>query len=125
LDWVEMFPDLKKTLEETGKDTIGPFDLMRVDMAKVYESFPKEEFGLIPDLACSSVGSIAERMFSVANDVSTKMNTRLSDDEVEKLVLLKINKEFMKYMREKHGSEARQNFNDTIVEVQEDDDDNE
>jgi len=131
LDWVEMFPDLKKTLEETGKDTIGPFDLMRVDMAKVYESFPKGEFGLIPDLACSSVGSIgaclsesfAERMFSVANDVSTKMNTRLSDDEIEKLVLLKINKEFMKYMREKHGSEARQNFNDTIVEVQEEDDD--
>ena len=95
------------------------------DVYKRIRSDPKYDVGLIPALAASSVGNIgvclsesfAERMFSAANDVSTKGNTRLSDEEVEKLTLLRINRDFMEYMRVEHAAEAKQTFNKTIIRV--------
>ena len=77
--WVETFPELK---EKKGVNVIGPFDVMYLDMANVYERLDATKAGLIPALAASSKGNIGsesfdERMFSSANDVSMKGNTRL------------------------------------------------
>ena len=39
----------------------------------------------------------------------------LKDDELEKLVLLRMNKKFMKFMRKNYANLSRQQFNTTDV----------
>lgn len=64
-------------------------------------------FGCIPLMASRSWGQIGslmaesycERMISCANLVLHDGNTLLGNEELEKLVLLRMNKKFMKYMR--------------------------
>ena len=45
----------------------------------------------------------------------THGNTLLKDDEVEKLTLLRMNKEFMKFMRKNYSHLTKQQFNMTII----------
>ena len=74
-------------------------------------------------MACNSTGqlgalsaeSYCERVLSCANNVVTTGNTLLSDDEVEMLVLLRMNREFIEFMRENYGAEAKQQFGQTVV----------
>ena len=44
-----------------------------------------------------------------------KGNTLLSDDELEMLVVLRMNREFMRFMREFYSNEAKQEFGQTVV----------
>ena len=53
---------------------------------------------------------------TAANLVVTDGNTVLSSEEVEMLSVLRINRRFMELCRSKFAKEAKQQFNQTIVE---------
>ena len=46
--------------------------------------------------------SFCERINSVAKQVLTEGRTSLSEEELEMVVVLRVNKKFMAYMKEKH-----------------------
>ena len=87
--------------------------------------FTQDLFGFLPKMALFSRGgmgclmgsSFCERVNSAGNQVVVAGNTMLSDDYIKKLVVLRMNREFMKFMRreytlnlhqfEKFGSVAR------------------
>ena len=45
-------------------------------------------------------------------------NTLLPKDEVEMLTVLRINRGWMEYMRAHHAEEAKQQFNQTVIDVE-------
>ena len=62
-------------------------------------------YGFLPEMARGWVGklnseSYSERCISIANDVVTDGNTMLGSEEIEMVCVLRMNREFMKYMRE-------------------------
>ena len=111
VDWLDMYPELSEKKKKNSElDLIE--DLMDVDMGVVYNYLEKIDtgrqlYGLIPQMACNSTGqlgalsaeSYCERVLSCANNVVTTGNTLLSDEEVEMLVLLRMNRAFMEFMR--------------------------
>ena len=103
-------------------------DLMDLDMGVLYTHLEKVDtgrhmYGLIPKMACNSTGqlgalsaeSYCERVLSCANNVVVAGNTLLSDEEVEMVVILRMNRQFMEFMREHYGEEAKQKFGQTVV----------
>ena len=63
--------------------------------------------GPLPAMARRYVGanlaeSFCERIISCANQVMTKGNTLLDDDELQMIVMLRMNRPFMEYMRREH-----------------------
>ena len=52
---------------------------------------------------------------SVGNQVLTQGNTLLSLDEINKAVIMRMNFEFMQYMREHHPEASQQHFNMTVL----------
>mmetsp|Transcript_27525 Transcript_27525/g.33424 ORF Transcript_27525/g.33424 Transcript_27525/m.33424 type:complete len:151 (+) Transcript_27525:51-503(+) len=73
-------------------------------------------FGYFPLMAGCSEGQVGgkiaesfiERVISVANLILTEGNTLLDDDELEMMTILRINREFMRYMRANHPRVAKQ-----------------
>jgi len=63
--------------------------------------------------------SFAERINSAANLILTDGNTLLADDEIDMLVVLRMNRAFMQYMRDHYGYLSRQTFRMTLVSEQE------
>ncbi len=61
--------------------------------------------------------SIAERVYSGAKLILTTLNANLSDEDLEELVVLRTNRNFMSYMRKHYFSEikALQPFNMTVI----------
>ena len=55
---------------------------------------------------------------TAANLVVTDGNTVLSPEEVEMLSVLRINRRFMELCRSKFAKEAKQQFNQTIIEAE-------
>ena len=91
---------------------------------------------LLPHLASCSKGEIgalnaesyAERVISAANLVLTEGNTLLSDKELEMLVILRMNRRFMEFMRIQYKQEiidGHQPMNCTPVRLYEEDGDEE
>ena len=68
-----------------------------------------------------SAASFCGRVDSVAKDVMADAHLLMKDDTLEKMVVLRINREFMEYMREKHNNLTRQQFGRTVVELEETD----
>ena len=74
-------------------------------------------------MATGSRGSIgallasgfAERVNSAANLILTKGNTLLSDEKVNMLVVLRMNRDFMKYMRKYYAHIDRSSLATTIT----------
>ena len=101
--------------------------LMDLPMGKVYRKLEERagEFGHLPLMAAGSTGQIGallsesfcERVLSCANDVMTDGNTLLADEELEMLVVLRMNRDFMKRMRKKYPRLSRQQFKQTVVRV--------
>jgi len=97
---------------------------MYIDIGIVYKWISEVKdpsqslFGLIPLMASCSVGqlgalnaeSFCERMLSCANLVMTDGNTLLSDDELEMLVILRMNRNFMEFMHKNYSHLALENF---------------
>ena len=83
------------------------------------------EFGLLPLMAGCCDGQIgalnaesfAERVNSAAKLILTNLNANLNDDDLEKLVVLRMNRDFMIFMRENYFNEIRslQPFNMTVI----------
>ncbi len=107
--------------------------LLKLDVGIIYRDITDKidqkmlRFGFIPLLASCSVGevgavnaeSFCERVLSVCNTAMTDGNTLLSDEELEWLVVLRINSSFMEFMRENYLSEIirTQPFNMTVVDL--------
>ena len=127
VDWLDMFPALvEKKKKNSELDLVE--DLMDLDMGVLYTHLEKVDtgrhmYGLIPKMACNSTGqlgalsaeSYCERVLSCANNVVVAGNTLLSDEEVEMVVILRMNRQFMEFMREHYGEEAKQKFGQTVV----------
>ena len=127
VEWLEMFPDLKKK-RKPGEPLDLIEDLMRLDIGRLYKHVEavdqgRKLYGWIPLMASCSSGqlgalsaeSYCERVLSCANNVLVKGNTLLSDEEVEMLVVLRMNREFMQLMRAHYGAEAKQAFGQSVV----------
>ena len=80
-----------------------------LDMRTLYTQLTgNKSLGLIPMMASCSKGQIGalnaesfcERVLSQSNLVMTDGNTLLSDEEIEMVVILRVNREFMEFMRE-------------------------
>lgn len=127
VDWARNFP---------GKD-LGTLDivedLMDLDMGVVYLDLIKSDplratFGFMPLLASCSEGelgavnaeSYAERVISASNITMDHGNTSMSDDLYEMLVVLRMNRDFMIFMRKNYFAEikALQPFNMTVVKLE-------
>ena len=105
-------------------------DLMPLNPSRVYKCMIKNDpdrskFGHIPLMAAGSKGSIGflpsqsfcERVNSIAKDVMTDAHTLMSDEELEMLVVLRMNRKFMEYMRSTYGQKlSKQPFGMTLVE---------
>jgi len=61
--------------------------------------------------------SFCGRVNSVAKDVMTDAHTLMGREALEKLVVLRINREFMEYMRSKYNSLTKQQFGQTLVQI--------
>ena len=66
-------------------------------------------------IGCLNAESNDDRMISFGNYVVTEGKTLLSDNNIEMLVFLLINLEFMEFMRSKYGDFFKHTFNVTIV----------
>jgi hypothetical protein len=115
MHWVAYARSIKwdKEFDMTGRHK--PYDeiedMMHLEVGKLYKRIENDpKYGLLPLMARASRGSIGalpaesycERVLSCANLVMTTGNTLLSSAEVDMVVVLRMNRDFMKYMREKH-----------------------
>ncbi|KAK3246720.1 hypothetical protein CYMTET_43755 [Cymbomonas tetramitiformis] len=129
-NWVAIEVDWRKEFPEVvfGEEIDVVSDLLQVDIGRLYlglksEDLNRKEYGWLTLMASSSafqIGalmaeSICERVLSCANQVLVDGNTLLSDAEIEMIVLLRMNREFMEYMRRNFGNLSRQQFNMTVI----------
>ncbi len=109
VDWNTV--DDKVTLRDPSAPDM--FDLMGMDISSLYKGLDEGgiQYGYLPAMASCSKGqlgalnaeSFCERCLSCANMVVTEGNTLLLDDEVRMLVILRMNVDFMEFMREHYG----------------------
>ena len=102
-------------------------DLLEVDMELVMEKIHRKDpfrrrYGWLPQLwRCYAGGNAAssycERMISVANDVMTHGRTLLDDDKLEMLAVLRMNREFMDYMRSEYPTLMNELIEEGMKEV--------
>ena len=125
VDWNAEFPEEK--LE--GVDLLN--DLFDIDMGRLYDKiitkvYPdRSRFGFLSLMAGCCDGQIgalnaesfAERVISGSNLVMTNGNTLLGDKMIEMLVVLRMNREFMEFMRSEYAEEIikTQPFNMTVI----------
>ena len=127
VDWRTLYPHLANMHKDNTSLDLTE-DLMALDIGELYKRIEgmdtgRVQFGWIPTMASSSVGqlgalsaeSYCERILSCANNVLTKGNTLLSHDELEMIVVLRMNRAFMQFMRAQYAAEAKQVFGQTVV----------
>mmetsp|Transcript_17226 Transcript_17226/g.55920 ORF Transcript_17226/g.55920 Transcript_17226/m.55920 type:complete len:852 (-) Transcript_17226:375-2930(-) len=109
IKWKTEFPGL------AGLDLVE--DLLPLDVSCLYKKIADDPtFGLLPKLARASRGSIGtlpaesfcERIISAANLILTEGNTLLGTEELDMLAVLRMNREYIEYLREKHADFVRQ-----------------
>ena len=79
--------------------------------ARRMDSYQEWLLGRIP------ASSFCERINSIAKDVMTDGHTAMKQDSLEKLVVLRMNREFMQYMRKKYNHLSKQQFGQTLVQL--------
>ena len=144
MEWLVQRQDLQQNVfPNFDKGTSPPFDLiddmLPLDVGPFYMSLLEKShsgkhpnFGFIPLMAISSqynIGalnaeSFCERIISAGNLVMTDGNTLLNDNELEMLILLRINRDFMTFMQEKYAHISKQNFKQTIITEEQNNDNN-
>ena len=132
LDW-RSFPDFALELPTTGPlDVID--DLLPLNVAPVYKKLiDSGKYGLIPLMAVASpytIGalngeSFSERVISAANLVLDEGNTALNDEELEMMVILRIDRKFMQFMRAKYAHVQHEAFKGTVVREDDNESDSE
>ena len=114
IQWRELYP---KAWREKGWKNF-PLEFWDVDISralKVLMNLNEESkgrpFGYLPVMATASRGSIGaflassfcERINSIANLVLTDGNTLLSEEEINMLTTLKMNRKYLEFMRKNYG----------------------
>ena len=110
----------------------SPTYLMPLDIGPLYSKITDTDkerrvYGLIPLMASSSFGQIGalnaesfcERVLRCAGHVLTEGNTLLGPEELEMLVILCMNRKFMKFMREHYNHLTTDSFGKTVVQDEE------
>ena len=134
-NWFKYNVDYAAEFPHAGLPKDGAFDLvtdlMHLDMGVLYRKIiardtDRTQFGFLPLMAgCTdaqigalNAESFAERIISASNTVMNEGNTLLNDGDLEKLVVLRMNREFMHHMRDHYFDEikAQQPFNMSVVE---------
>jgi len=86
----------------------------------------RSKYGWLPEMATCSKGSIGsllasnfcERINSCANQVLTLRNTLLGDGEMGKLVMCRLNRDFMVFMRKNYPQVADEQFQFGILKAE-------
>ena len=118
----DKFPELDDLPEDGPFDLVN--DLLRADVTTVLDDMIRSDptrvrFGFLPYMATGSKGSVGqvlassycERINSAANKTPTKDKANLSDDDIGMLVTLRMNANFMAYMRTYYNHISLQQFN--------------
>ena len=115
MKWKERFPkELKDVENEESMDTIH--DLMTLDvLQQVYKDFIEDPddcgffvlYGYLPQLALCYIGanlasSFCERVNSCAKNIMTHDRTMLSDNHLEMLCYLRMNRDYIYYLKIKY-----------------------
>jgi len=119
-NWVKHFkPNWQALFPKAGlpEQDLNEMHLMDLDVGPLFHEWSgdedmKSKYGyLLLMMHCSplQIGALAaesfcERMISIANMVCTKLNIKLSDEDVEMLVVLKMNKAFIEHCRQVFGA---------------------
>jgi len=82
---------------------------------KVYGWLPLMASCLGGQIGALCAESFCERILSEANDVCHEGNTLLDTEEINMLVVLRMNREFIQHMREIYPKLSGQTFNGTLV----------
>lgn len=69
----------------------------------------------VGQLGALNAESFCERILSCANNLLTSNNTLLDDKELEMLVVLRMNRVFMEFMRANYGDMLREQFGMQVV----------
>ena len=91
-----------------------PPPLLPLNVGPLYNRLAKDDrFGYIPQMAAATLGalnaeSFCERVLRCAGHVLTEGNNLLGDEELEMLVVLRMNRNFMQFMRDRYGSVVKQ-----------------
>ena len=125
VDWQSEYP--KPLQGKETLDTVG--DLMPLDVGTLYNKIMETDkdrrlYGLIPLMATASFGQIGalnaesfcERVLRGAGHVLTEGNTLLDDKELEMLVILRMNRGFMRFMRMHYNELSKDHFQRTTVD---------
>jgi len=125
IDWKIVYPDVE--IPEKP-DTIR--NLMPLEIGRLYKTLEKKDsdrkkYGFLPLMAGCSYGqlgalnaeSYAERVNSVGKQVLTSGNSLLSSDEVEMLVILRMNEEFMRFMRMYYSDAVKEAFGMFVLDI--------
>lgn len=121
IKWAVEFPELGKKYSSEVTQRPGfrydvVDDLFDLNVGKLYKKIAGDQkYGFLPDMARGSAGSIGvlgaqsycERVVSAANIIMTKGRTLLSDEELDMLATLRMNREFMDWARAKYGPDLR------------------
>ena len=98
-------------------------ELMSVDIGPLYTAMANSKTSIMALMASCSIGqlgalnaeSFCERVLSCANNVVQTDNTLLDDEEVEMLVVLRMNRAFMEFMRLHYADAVREQFGMQVV----------
>ena len=125
IDWPSKFPDLDLPTDQPP-DLLH--DLIYCDLTVIFnelidEDPDRSQYGFLPYMATGFEGSVSsllassfsERVNSCANLVLTDGNSLLQPNEINMLVVLRMNREFMIFMRKYYGNLSRQQFAMTVV----------
>jgi len=91
-------------------------DLLMLNVGQIYKELSKDsKFGYLPLMAQASKGQIGtlnaesfcERGLLAGNLIMTDGNTFLSNDEAEYLAVLRMNEDFMDYMRSRSPKSSK------------------
>lgn len=118
IDWIKSFPgDFPNPAEGSEEvaltnEDLTPDDKMKLDYGKVMKAVSGEvnsfhKYGHLPAMAETMLGSplaasYNERMNSVAKQLMPPYRTRIGYEEFEMCVVLRMNRDFMAYMRDQH-----------------------
>lgn len=119
IDWLNEFKNELKNCRDSGEKVDVVDHLLPLNIGKLYiKAHQSNKYGYLPLMASSSKGqlgalmaeSYCKRVISVGNMISTDRNVVLNDDELEMLVILKMNKDFIKFMRNNYAHEIKKTF---------------
>jgi hypothetical protein len=117
INWQETFPEAD--LPSGALNLMA--DLLRLNPGAAYKRFEKDgAYGWIPSMALCQLGAVnaesfCERVFSCAKKVLPEGRTLLSSEELEMVVILRMNEAFMEYMRATYPAVVKEKFGRTVV----------